>query len=117
MEKVNKLNIGLTGSQENIEPDFEQNVANASPEKLKLVGNMLKEKVTWAGIFTMAFGAYISKTAFNDSEMLQNLMDTGFKNPEDIKDLLLAFKVVAGGVLAIGATEIAMGFDLAKDKE
>lgn len=107
-EKVNTQN-----NPENNFDALEQKIRNASPDNLQKVWNVLKQPVTWAGIFTTVFGAYLSYQVFgNEPSVRENIireMQNNTPDPETIRQILLGLKVIATSVVTIGVSETIMG--------
>lgn len=106
-----KVNMGI----------FETRIQAASPNTLNQIWNVMKSKETWAGLFVAAAGSYLCNQAFaNEPMVIQNIIESMKENapnpdPEKIRQVLLALKIVAASILAEGATIVFASF-LNKDK-
>lgn len=109
--ETEKVNMGV----------FETRIQAASPNTLNQIWNVMKSKETWAGLLIAAAGSYLCNQAFvNEPMMIQNIMESMKENapnpdPEKIRQVLLALKIIAASVLAEGAVLVFAGF-LNKDK-
>lgn len=101
---------------------FEEKIKGASPGVLDQIWNVMKSKETWAGLLIAAAGSYLCNQAFiNEPMVIDNIMTAMKENapnpdPEKIRQVLLALKVIAASVVTEGALLTFAGF-LNKDRE
>ena len=80
----------------------------------------MKRPETWFGIATVAAGALVGNQVFNHSETVNENLDSLGNGVEDFRDILNAYKVLAGSIISSGVLMTLMGINkgnnLAKQK-
>ncbi|MBP9772588.1 MAG: hypothetical protein KBD26_02020 [Candidatus Pacebacteria bacterium] len=99
---------------------FGDNIKNASPSTLLKIKEVMKRPETWFGIATVAAGALVGNQVFNHSETVNENLDSLGNGVEDFRDILNAYKVLAGSIISSGVLMTLMGINkgnnLAKQK-
>ena len=101
---------------------FDNRIKNASHGTLNQIWNVMKSKETWAGLLIAAAGSYLCEQAFINEPMVIDNIITAMKenapnpDPEKIRQVLLALKVIAASVVTEGAALVFSGF-LNKNRE
>ena len=88
---------------------FMEKVENAKPETILKIKEILKKPATWAGIFAVIAGSFVAKRVFGEHSTLAENIDS--LPPETIKEILIAYRILAVSMIGMGASMITLGIN------
>lgn len=105
MEKEN-ISTPIEKSEKDI---FMEKVENAKPETILKIKEILKKPATWAGVFAVIAGSFVAKRVFGEHSTLAENIDS--LPPETIKEILIAYRILAVSMIGMGASMITLGIN------